>query len=463
MSEPLKILLCDRDPDWCREAGEFLVSRGLEVDACSTGKDCQLAAYKKAYHALILDYDVVDHSGAVVLRYMKQSHARVAVVVTFRDKAARDASGVSEEDFKRQGARAVLVKPLNLQALFEELTGDTSSSWRNVRTNEGPASPDVEVDAADKDFTSIKISAVQSGNTTLFDHYIRMGQGKYVKILHKGDLFDEARLKRYAVEKGVEYLYFRTSDRAAYLNFTNQLLETAIATDRGDTGRKIQSARTASEKYIEEIYTTGFRPQIVEEGHRICQNMYELVQKDKNVAEVMRRYADYDPPEYAHLFLSSFISTIIAKNLEWTSARTVESVAMAGLLHDIGKLRLPRQLLEKKITDMTTEELVEFQKHPVYGVEMLRDSPLISEPVRQIIHQHHESMTGDGFPNKLSGLKIYPLARILALANEFADLLIERRITPLDGLREFIPDRSRVARFDPAAVKALVSGFLKDK
>lgn len=87
----------------------------------------------------------------------------------------------------------------------------------------------------------------------------------------------------------------------------------------------------------------------------------------------------------------------------------------AGMLHDIGKIQLPREVLHKE-GPLTGEELAKMQTHPRLGYQMLKDSQVLQE-IASIVLNHHERYDGRGYPRGLQGSAIPLSARILSLAD----------------------------------------------
>jgi len=456
-------LICEPDPIWAKKAADFLLEKGQKSEIVTTGKDCQLKIYKNKYSSVIIDIDTQDHPGLSVLKFIRLNYPGLKIILTFKGQERFKEINLSKEDLKKLGINNYLVKPYNLEKLVSAIEGENPfDAWKKVS-----ASPETkgekEVSAKDQDFTRIKIDNFLSGNVTIFDHFIRLGPNKFVKVLHKGESFDSSQIEKYSKNEKVEFLYFKNKDRVLYINYINQVLEKTISESGMKTETVIKTLRSVTDKYIEEIYTIGLKPQLLEEGQKICQNMYNVIQKNKDLAQIMRQYEEYDPPAYAHLFLVSFFSSIIIKNLEWASFRTAEIVSMAGLVHDIGKLKLPIELREMLPEKMNPQQKLLYMKHPLWGAEMLQKCGNIPEPIIQIVYQHHECVNGKGFPNELTGTKIYPLAKVVALADDFSKLLIQNKVSPLEGLKMFIPDKERTLQFDSMAIKSLVTGFIKDR
>lgn len=459
----MNILISDPDSVSTKHLKDFLETHSHQVMTASNGKDCQLKLYKHEFGCLVLDFDIKDHTAFEVLKYIHLNRSSIKIILVVKNPAKLVELGISEDTLKKLGAHSILYKNYSQENLLKLLELDSRhEEWKSIKSSSSQKD-EVNVRATDEEFTSVKIDSFYKGNVTIFDHYIRLSAHSYVKILHKGDQFDEARIKKYAKEKNIEYLYFKTKDRQTYISFVNDLVTKSLASAQDNTTERISALRNISEKLIEEIYVAGIKPELIEEGKKIAENMYRFIQRDKGIVELMKQYEDYDPPALAHLFLTSFFSTVICQNLEWSTQRTVENVALGALLHDIGKLKLPVSLRELEPTQMSKAQLELFERHPLIGFEMLSNFSTISEPVRQIVYQHHELMNGEGFPNKLTGSKIYPLAKIVALANAFATHLTTHKVSPHQGIREFLSDREIILRYDPTDMKALVMGFTKRK
>jgi HD-GYP domain-containing protein (c-di-GMP phosphodiesterase class II) len=94
---------------------------------------------------------------------------------------------------------------------------------------------------------------------------------------------------------------------------------------------------------------------------------------------------------------------------------TIEGIRMAGIIHDIGKLSIPAEILTKP-AKLTNIEFTLIKEHAKSGYDMLKDveSPW---PLAQIVHQHHERMDGTGYPRNLKRNEILLESRILAVAD----------------------------------------------
>lgn len=113
-----------------------------------------------------------------------------------------------------------------------------------------------------------------------------------------------------------------------------------------------------------------------------------------------------------------------------------ENLVAAGLLHDVGKLKISEAILDKpgKLTD---EEFAEVKKHPAYGYEMLKNTALsMNRDILLGVLQHHERCDGSGYPNHAVKDQISDFGRILAILDVYdamaADRVFAKRRSPFD-------------------------------
>ncbi|NRQ42046.1 DUF3391 domain-containing protein [Rheinheimera sp. YQF-2] len=123
---------------------------------------------------------------------------------------------------------------------------------------------------------------------------------------------------------------------------------------------------------------------------------------------------------YYHSLNVATLSMMLAKNLNLTAAQ-IKTVGIGALFHDIGKIKIPSQIL-RKTTALTAPEQNLLKLHTKYGVELvgLTDNfPLEAWP---IVEQHHEYIDGSGYPKGLKEPQIDALAKIVAVVNAFDNL-----------------------------------------
>lgn len=132
-----------------------------------------------------------------------------------------------------------------------------------------------------------------------------------------------------------------------------------------------------------------------------------------------------------------------------------QDVFMAALLHDIGKIGLPDELIERPFHALAPDARGEVMRHPVRGEMVILGVPQLKSAAALIRH-HHECWDGSGYPDGLVGLAIPAGARILAVANDYdalqMGLLVARSLKPAEALAYIVDNRGK--RYDPQVVDA---------
>lgn len=155
-------------------------------------------------------------------------------------------------------------------------------------------------------------------------------------------------------------------------------------------------------------------------------------------------------------------SEIIARELGWTDD-AVEGIAIAGYLHDIGKLIVDLTVINSP-DRFNAKESKEMSRHPAAGYEILAP---ISHPYADIplmARYHHERLDGNGYPDGLKGDEIPAGAKIVTLADSFDAMTTDRpyrkRLALADVLEDFRANTG--TQFEPAVVCAFCRAFLKE-
>ena len=139
----------------------------------------------------------------------------------------------------------------------------------------------------------------------------------------------------------------------------------------------------------------------------------------------LTRIKEHDPYTAAHCVNVSVLTLAVAHG-DGMDPSTAEMVATATLLHDIGKTKVPLEVLNKP-GRFEPHELEEMRKHTSHAEGILQEMSGISEEAMYIATQHHEMFNGSGYPHKLSGEEIHRFGQMTAVADVY-DALTSARV-----------------------------------
>jgi HD-GYP domain-containing protein (c-di-GMP phosphodiesterase class II) len=132
-------------------------------------------------------------------------------------------------------------------------------------------------------------------------------------------------------------------------------------------------------------------------------------------------------------------------------------IITGALLHDVGMLKLSKELVNKK-GGLSADELEKMQAHPLYTFKIVSNEMHYPKEIGTIALQHHEHWNGEGYPGKLSGTAIDMGARIVSVADAFEAMVSQKpyrnSMIGYQAMKNLLSDNSR--HFDPDVLKAFI-------
>ncbi|MFS0725106.1 HD-GYP domain-containing protein [Paenibacillus sp. 1P07SE] len=175
-------------------------------------------------------------------------------------------------------------------------------------------------------------------------------------------------------------------------------------------------------KTIYRQFTTGQSMPILEIRTRLEALLQHI--KEYNILTFLPEVAAEEDYIFHNSLMSAMTSYLLA---QWVGLpqRDWMQVALAGLFHDIGNIKVDKDLLHKPAS-LTHAEIEEMKQHTVHGYQLLKNVPAINEGVKLTALQHHEKVDGSGYPLGVTGDNIHAYARIVAIADIFHAMTLKR-------------------------------------
>jgi diguanylate cyclase (GGDEF)-like protein/putative nucleotidyltransferase with HDIG domain len=208
--------------------------------------------------------------------------------------------------------------------------------------------------------------------------------------------------------------------------------------------------RLSQKQYV--AHTRKAVIELREKNQSLKKSSEEIVELNEGLLETLSEIIDLrDPHVLGHSKQVSSYAVAIARSMK-LNAKQVELIRKGALLHDIGKLGIPEDILAKP-SRLTPEEYGVVKRHALLGAELLEKSPSL-RPLIPIIRHHHEHFNGNGYPDKLKGNQINIEARIVAIGDAIeamsSDRPYRKALSPLSVIREL--KRHAGSQFDPLIV-----------
>ena len=219
------------------------------------------------------------------------------------------------------------------------------------------------------------------------------------------------------------------------------------------------------EEYAEEL-EEAFR-MIVNESmeldvDKLTEPVYHLFVEAGGTAgifDMLHNLRDNSDAVYAHSLNVSLICNTLATWMRLPEEK-IQVATAAGLLHDIGKLYVPEDIINKK-QELTEYEQRAMREHVTKGYELVKGLD-IDEHIKKSILMHHEMRDGSGYPLHLKGEQIDEIASIVAVANTYDDLTSKRTyregVCPFDVIARF--EAEGLYKYDPNAIMTFLSNIV---
>lgn len=163
--------------------------------------------------------------------------------------------------------------------------------------------------------------------------------------------------------------------------------------------------------------------------------MVDCVLRDARVSTHLLEMAEHERTTASHMFVVSALSVLLGAEIFGSDRKMLWSLGLAGMLHDMGKLSIPAEILNKP-TPLTRKEIDLIQRHPVESVRLVGDEPNMTPLIRRFILQHHERVDGGGYPVGVKGDELLPGSRVLTIVDSFHAMVGRRNYRAPMGAAE---------------------------
>jgi len=284
-----------------------------------------------------------------------------------------------------------------------------------------------------------------------YDVYLEKGDDKFLRIITKGEAFNQALIQRY-VRLGTKELYLQKEMRVKFLDKTIDNLF-IFFTEESDENRVIYQAQVGAACVVHEyIRTIGICEKVI----RLCEKIVAVtneVYKNLNMIRVLKDFPLVDGDISEQSILTSYVCEGLIRGIGWSSDLSRVKLGLASIIHDCalenGELQKLVSIKDPSIIKFTEEEIRRYIKHPKIAAEVSKHFTNHSE-IDFVIAQHHELPNGKGFPEGLNAHQIPQLSCVFILANNFVKELVNCSWTAV-GIHSII--RTFKERYDTGNFK----------
>ncbi len=447
MHENKIILVVDDDQDLANLVKNYLRAESYLVICVydvSTAKEV-LSAHKISM--VISDLKMPDGNGIELIRWVKENYKIPTLLMTAFSAI------LETRNAAQLGITTFLSKPFTQEELLEKINPliNTHPQVEDLHSHE-------EQQSIEHLFREIRIEEFLAHSEVIYPVYLKLSKSKFVKVAKPGQKFTQETIHKYQ-EKGVHFLHAKHDEYKKYEEHTEETIALAgkIKNAKGIAPDKKDKFLVHTAKLIvEKIFLNDIDKESLYNAKKVFDLTLNIISNNTKTFDLLNYINSKGESFYAHQLGVSIYSVLLAKKLRWDSEKTLEALSIGGIFHDIGKKDIPLETLTKKCTELSKKERFALDSHPLHGAELVNNLQQFPAQVLQIILQHHERCDGSGYPFGLRRDQICPLARLVAVVDEFCKLAIQSTskppISPKEALNELEIKKSE---FDDEILRAL--------
>lgn len=213
----------------------------------------------------------------------------------------------------------------------------------------------------------------------------------------------------------------------------------------GDTHAFEAELPRARKMYLQALNTTREFMNDLKTGRKVevekvqenVEQLIDSVFRNRDALLAILKLKNYDEYTFTHSLNVAVLAVSVARHLEF-SRDSLSSLGLGGIFHDVGKTRVPNDILNKPAR-LTPEEFMIMKAHPTLGVELFAKDQGVTSDALEVIRHHHERIDGSGYPDGLTEDRISPMVAISGLADVYdalsSDRVYHKGLPPHEALK----------------------------
>ena len=306
------------------------------------------------------------------------------------------------------------------------------------------------------DFFRIRLTTIRPLEPIPFEIFIQI-DGKMITYLNAGDKIQAAKVLSLHEKDTGETFFVTNINKQIYRDYVKSLMNSSLISNHD----KAAILRESSISILEDLFENPDVSAALADSKPIVANLIQFMQDAPDSIGNLISLSGHDFYTYNHSFDVSIYSLGLGQSLGF-DAKTLEELGQSSIFHDVGKRNVSLDILCKK-GPLDEQEWTQMRMHPQYGLKILSEFPGISDAIKASCYEHHESWTGGGYPQDISGTEIHPFARIVALTDTYDAMTTQRSynvpMKPSEALN--LMKNKLAGRYDPEMLKAMYSVLFK--
>ena len=260
--------------------------------------------------------------------------------------------------------------------------------------------------------------------------------------------------------RGHETLLVRKQDFPSVSKKLLGLLDQVLADTSIPLEIRFALLQIAYASKIERFFRTLFIKEYIELSQEVGSKISALFKQDEVSVQTLFRYVHHNSLHYTHVTNVTAYAVALAQAMDMASPEDLDRIAMGCMLHEVGKLYVPKELLTHQ-GRLSARDHQELDRIPQLAYEALCDYQSIDFAQLMMVYQQSERLDGTGYPVRNVDEEIHPWAKLLAVVDSFDASTNEKEFRPALSLKATLLSLTNGAKthFDPEMILCWITGF----
>ena len=220
------------------------------------------------------------------------------------------------------------------------------------------------------------------------------------------------------IEAGNEYVYISTRDHQKYYDAIEESLNEIVSDKRVALKQKCDILYATTMALTKEITAAPPDNKTISKAEKLTESTIKLILNNPKAFQYLFKVSNHDFFTATHMSNVSILLLSFAERIGIKDTRLLNEIGTGGMLHDIGKVFIPNDLLNST-EKLTPEEFDTIKDHVQRGLDHLTEKADLPENVIKLVGEHHEKMDGSGYPNGLHTDEISIFGKMITIVDMF--------------------------------------------
>jgi len=261
-------------------------------------------------------------------------------------------------------------------------------------------------------YFSVNFRSVPSDRTLGFDLYLSVNK-KVTLFRLKGDSLGSLQENELIRQGGGKFL-IPVAQQEDY----SSAIRGCFSSSNVSKEEKLYLMKEVAFLHVNDLFTEPNIANVLKESRKFTEEIIGLISSDIQSITALAQLSTHESHLYNHSVNVAVYSISIGRLIYGDNEERLLEAGFAGLLHDLGKKRIPTAILTKT-GELTAQEWSELRRTPTYGYEYVKEMYEVPDASKRAIYEHSEHFDGTGYPRGLLADEISQLARIVSVADVF--------------------------------------------